>query len=174
MTSEKAASLNVSTLMLTKGSIVADEQENFIELFANICDQFDGTYSIVGSSLSLAKIISASAASGEIFRIGKPLPGPNMTYQIYLHILAIYENSSAVARNTTAAAVIAAGQGGNSSVPFDFRGLDISQLEYLNETGDEWSWSPMKIGYFAMVPPDGERMTKPWMVKVLCLMPPHP
>lgn len=101
-----------------------DAHKDFIARFAEIHVETHGGYGIVGSSLHLAKIISASATSGEIFQIAKPLSRPNMTYQTELHIPTIRceNSSSAVGRNTTAAAVIAAGEGGNSSEPFYFVG----------------------------------------------------
>lgn len=134
--------------------------QDLIERFSETRFGLHGDYWITGSSLHLAKIISEPAASSEIFRITKPLRGPNMTYQIELHIPAIKgeNSSSAVARNTSAAAVIAAGEGGNSSEPFNFRKLDMNQLEHQNVT----EYIPMKIGYFAMIPQDDERMTRPW------------
>lgn len=169
-TSEPVASLNISTLMLTFEDLDENlDMRNAIQRFAEIRSGTHGEYWIVGSSLHLAKIVSASAGSGEIFRIAKPLSGPNMTYQIDLHIPVIKceSSSTAVARNTTAAAVIAAGEGGNSSVPFDFHSLDMSQLEYHNDSGftkPPYEYPPMKIGYFAMVPKaqDNEKMTQPW------------
>lgn len=36
----------------------------------------------------------------------------------------------------------------------------MGQREYQNDT--ESLWPPMKIGYFAMIPQDDERMTRPW------------
>lgn len=160
-TAGNVISLNISTIMLTYDD--PDAHKDYIARFAELRYGTHGGYGIVGPSLHLARIISASASSGEIFQIAKPLSRPNMTYQTELHIPAIKceNSSSAVARNTTAAAVIAAGEGGKSSEPFNFSKLDMGQLEYQNL--DEVSWPPMKIGYFAMIPQDDERMTRPWV-----------
>ncbi|MCJ1464533.1 hypothetical protein MMC07_003146 [Pseudocyphellaria aurata] len=166
-TPENVASLNISTFKLSNNSSPSPKELAFLTRFAEL----DYDTSFVGPSLLLARIASASAATGDIFRIAKPLPGPNMTYQIGLHIPAIKceNSSSAVARNTTAAAVIAAGAGGNSSVPFDFGALDMSLLRYDNisygrdNRGNYFeitSW--LSIGYFAMIPQYDERMNRPW------------
>lgn len=154
--------------MQSENSVVTPEQEAYMARFAEIEHGIHDPYKILlGPSPHLARIVSATAATGDIFQIAKPLRGPNMTYKIELHIpvLKCENSSSAVARNTTAAAVIAAGEGGTSSVPFDFGALDMSQLEYHNDSGHVSSgyvWPPMSIGYFAMIPQDDERMTRPW------------
>ncbi|MCJ1468134.1 hypothetical protein MMC07_006762 [Pseudocyphellaria aurata] len=112
--------------------------------------------STLAMNVALDRIVSASAATGDIFRIAKPFPWPNMTYQIDLHVPAIKceNSSSAVARNTTAAAVIHSrdsdgalivGEMQDGSVPsdFDFGALDMSLLEYHNGS------TLLSIGYYA-------------------------
>ncbi|MCJ1468035.1 hypothetical protein MMC07_006661 [Pseudocyphellaria aurata] len=139
-TSEKVASLNMSSVF-SDFPYPSLEQMAFLEHFAEF------QYSmIVGPSLPLARIASASATTGDIFRIAKPLPEPNMTYQIDLYVPAIRcENSSfVVAFKTAKAAVIAARKGRNTSVPFDIGSLDLEHLIYHVD-----SETTLLIGYYA-------------------------
>lgn len=155
-TSEKVATLNISTLLEYASFGDVENLEN-IERFAEINQLSPDAFSIKGSSMRLARIISASAASGEILSIMRPFSRPNMTYRIEPHIPVIRcENSSlAVARNTTTAAVFSFNEGEFISGPSNFSALDMGRLEY---DGD----ALMKIGYFAMIPLDDQGMTRSW------------
>ena len=162
-TSEKVATLNISTLLQYAPYGSPDIRET-IERFAEI-NEFMFGFTIKGYSIRLARIISASAASGEILSMRGQFSRPNMTYRIEPHIPVIRcENSSlAVARNTTAAAVIANSEGGNNSEPFNFTALDMEQLEYdVVYTYTPKGFPSTRIGYFAMIPLDDQRMTRPW------------
>ncbi|MCJ1467049.1 hypothetical protein MMC07_005671 [Pseudocyphellaria aurata] len=145
-TSEKVASLNMS--MSTLNSTTAYDEIAFLARFTEF---ENNNLRVRGPSQALARIVSASAATGDIFRIAKPLPGPNMTYETEFHIPAIKceNSSSAVTRSTTAAAAIAArsvigeiaaGEGKNRSVPF----LDMEHLVYLIDSN-----TTLSIGYYA-------------------------
>ncbi|MCJ1270368.1 hypothetical protein MMC22_010264 [Lobaria immixta] len=157
--SVKVAHQDITTSEKSTPQPAPDIQET-IERFAEINQRTHYEFTIQGSSIRLARIISLSAASGELLSMMRQFSRPNMTYRIEPHIPVIRcENSSlAVARNTTAAAVIANNEGGN---PFNFSALDMEQLEYQDDTVIE-GLPPTQIGYFAMIPLDDQRMTRPW------------
>ncbi|MCJ1469699.1 hypothetical protein MMC07_008335 [Pseudocyphellaria aurata] len=154
-TSEKVASLNMSMSKPNGYRRLSQEHFAFLSRFVELRSDTG-----LGPSHDLARIVSASAATGNIFRIAKPLPGPNMTYQIGLHIPAIKceNSSSAIARNTTVAAVIAAriakgDQAAGSATLEDFGALDMSLLEYRNESMDAGN---LTIGYHTVLIDQGD------------------
>lgn len=117
----------------------------YVERFAKVSGTVPfGGFSLGGASSRLARVISASAASGEVFPILRPFQRANMTYQtdFFLPIIKCETSSEEVAQNTTLAAIGFANVTGNLGIPtteFDYGVYNLDQFL-------------MRIGYFAMVP----------------------
>ena len=117
----------------------------YVERFAKVSATVPfGGFSLGGASSRLARVISASAASGEVFPILRPFKRANMTYQtdFFLPIIKCEASSEEVAQNITLAAIGFANVAGN---------LGISTKEFDNSVYN-FDHFLMKIGYFAMVP----------------------
>lgn len=117
----------------------------YVERFAQVYGMVPfGGFTLGGASSRLARIISASAASGEVFPILRPFQRANMTYQTHLYLPAIKceTSSKEVARNTTLAAIGFANVTGKLGISTE----DPGYSDY------DFNQYRMKIGYFAMVP----------------------
>lgn len=115
----------------------------YVERFAQVYGLVPfGGFSLKGASSRLARVISASAASGEVFPILRPFRRANMTYQtdFFLPVIKCETSSEEVAQNTTLAAI------GFANVTGD---LGISTEDTGYSDFDQYR---MRIGYFAMVP----------------------
>lgn len=117
----------------------------YVERFAKVYGRVPfGGFSLGGASSRLARVISASAASGEVFPIIRPFQRANMTYQtdFFLPIIKCETSSEEVTQNTTLAAIGFANVTGNL-------GISTKDFGYSEHNFDEYR---VKIGYFAMVP----------------------
>lgn len=155
-TLEEVPTLDISTYMyypMMEGNYTPSLYEapgfrnavQYVERFAQVygINPFGG-FPLGGASSRLARVISASAASGEVFPILRPFQRANMTYQtdFFLPIIKCETSSEEVAQNTTLAAIGFANVTG---------GLKISTEDpgYSEHSFDQYR---MRIGYFAMVP----------------------
>lgn len=153
-TPENVANLDISNFLPLNASTSDDKAWQFVDRFAEVSVNGDPLsdstpYVVSGTSNRLARLVAASASSGEILPITNPLPGLNATYQIrpYLPALKCETSTEAVALNTTIAAVISASLK-TSETPFNSSQLDMRQLAY----GLGGQILKTYIGYFAMVP----------------------
>lgn len=149
------ATLDISNFHPLNLGVNEDEAWSFVDRFAEVSVDGDPLsdntpYSVSGTSNRLARLVAATATSGEILPITNPLPGLDATYQMDLHLpsLKCETSSDAIALNTTILAVISSSQEAEISRPFNLSELDIGQLTY----GSARPVLEAYIGYFAMVP----------------------
>lgn len=165
-TSEKVATLDISTFLQHAPYTNNASALQFIERFSqlsSLVNNDDDDFTPEGPSNYLARIISASAASGDIASIVKPFQGTNMTYQteFFLPSIKCETSSPRMALATTMAAVNASVKAFNSMMSLrmpevemnntDMSNLDMHSLEYRDRGGEHTS---LRIGYFATVSDD--------------------
>ena len=154
-TLEKVPTLDISTYMYypeegedTRSIYEAPGFRNavkYLERFAQVHGTVPlGGFLLKGASGQLARVISASAASGEVFPILRPFQRANMTYQthFFLPIIKCETSSMEVAQNTPLAAISFANVTGNL-------GISMEDPGYWEHNFDEYR---SNIGYFAMFP----------------------